>query len=100
MESLVSIYTLFPWSTNYQRRNITDSGLRQYKSMGSINVKPCHIYVGKSRTLDCVIYKSLNNSSYELSRESLKQESFPLLTCSRSAQDVLDDSTQYAMNNM
>ncbi|GAB1864958.1 protein-tyrosine-phosphatase [Camponotus japonicus] len=99
-ESLESINNLFPWSTKYQRRNITNSGLRQYKSMGSINVKTHHIPVGKSRTLDCVIYKSLNNSSYELSRESLKQESFPLLICSRSAQDVLDDSTQYAINNM
>lgn len=55
--------------------------------------------LGKSRTLDCVIYKSLNNSSYELSIESLKRETFPLLTCSRSTQDALDDSTQYAMNS-
>ncbi|XP_029664707.1 tyrosine-protein phosphatase 10D isoform X3 [Formica exsecta] len=100
MESLESIYSLFPWSTKYQRRNVIDSGLRQYKSMGSINVKTCHISIGKSRTLDCVIYKSLNNSSYKLSRENLKQESFPLLTCSRSAQDVLGNNTQYAMNNM
>ncbi|XP_050457145.1 receptor-type tyrosine-protein phosphatase beta isoform X2 [Cataglyphis hispanica] len=100
MESLESIYNLFPWSTKYQRRNVIDSGLRQYKSMGSINIKTRHISVGKSRTLDCVIYKSLNNSSYRLSKENLKQENFPLLTCSRSAQDILGDNTQYAMNNM
>lgn len=55
--------------------------------------------LGKSRTLDCVIYKSLNNSSYKLSKENLKQENFPLLTCSRSTQDILGDNTQYAMNS-
>ncbi|XP_029156129.1 tyrosine-protein phosphatase 10D isoform X2 [Nylanderia fulva] len=98
MESLESLYNLFPWSTRFQKRN---SGLRQYKSMGSINVKTQQISIGKSRTLDCVVYKSLNNSSYELDRESIKQENSPLLlTCSRSAQDVLGDSTQYTMDNM
>lgn len=55
--------------------------------------------LGKSRTLDCVTYKSLNNSSYELNRESLKQENCPLLTCSRSAQDVLGDNTQNTMDS-
>ncbi|XP_011175573.2 tyrosine-protein phosphatase 10D isoform X2 [Solenopsis invicta] len=91
MESLESIYNLFP------SRSITNSDLRQCKSMGAINIKTHHAIIGKSRTLEC-IFKPLRDSSYKLNRESL-QESLPLLTCSRPA-DVLDDSIQYVTNDM
>jgi len=96
MESLESIYSLFPWST---ARNITNNDLRQCKSTGAINVKTHHNAIGKSRTLDCVFHKPLRDSSYGLNRENLIQESLPLLSCSTSA-DVLGDSVQYATNDM
>ncbi|XP_011869291.1 PREDICTED: tyrosine-protein phosphatase 10D isoform X2 [Vollenhovia emeryi] len=53
---------------------------------------------GKSRTLDC-IFKSLRDSSCELNRETLTQESLPLLTCLRSV-DILGDSAQHATNDI
>ncbi|XP_012230873.2 receptor-type tyrosine-protein phosphatase H isoform X1 [Linepithema humile] len=91
MESLESIYNLFPWST---ARNTINNGLRHYKSMGAINVKTHHVTIGRSRTLDRVFYKSQKDSSCEISIEGL-QESFPLLPSSKST-DVLGDSTQHA----
>lgn len=96
MKSLESMsFNHFPWSTS---KSVTmSSDLRQCKSMGAINVKAHHTTVGKSRTLDC-IFKPLRDSSYELNRENLIQESLPLLTCSRST-DVLGDSVQYATNS-
>lgn len=94
MEFLESIHNVFPQSTS---RSIKNSDLRQSKSTSAINVKTHHITIGKSRTLDC-IFKPLRDS-YELNRESLIQESLPLLTYSRSA-DVLGDSVQYATNDM
>ncbi|KAL0134795.1 hypothetical protein PUN28_001517 [Cardiocondyla obscurior] len=94
MESLESISSnLFSGSTS---TNITNSDLRQCKSMGAINIKTHHTTVGKYRTLDC-IFKLLRDSSSELNRENLMQESLPLLTCSRST-DVLGDSMQCTTN--
>lgn len=57
------------------------------------------LFLGRSRTLDRVFYKSHNEkgSLCEINVESL-QESFPLLTCSKSA-DVISDSTQYATDS-
>jgi len=94
MESLELIYNLFPRST---LRSITNNDLRQCKSTSAINVKTHHIAIEKSRTLDCVFYKPLRDSSYELNRESLIQENLPLLTCSI---NVLGDSVQYAISDI
>ncbi|RLU19008.1 hypothetical protein DMN91_009366 [Ooceraea biroi] len=77
------------------QKSATIRGLRHYRSMGVINIKTRRITLGKSRTLDCVFYKALRGSSHELNRESVRQESLPLLSCSRSA-DVLDDCVQFA----
>lgn len=55
------------------------------------------LFLGRSRTLDRVFYKSHKDSSCEINIEGL-QESFPLLTCSKSA-DVLGDSMQYATDS-
>lgn len=54
--------------------------------------------LGKSKTLECIIYKSLKDSSRNLSKETLVEENYPLLTYSRSI-DVLDDSMQYATDS-
>jgi hypothetical protein len=55
------------------------------------------LFLGRSRTLDRVFYKSQKDTSCEINIEGL-QESFPLLTCSKST-DVLGDSMQYTTDS-
>lgn len=101
MESLETIHNLFPWSYAEHQRSVTNSGLRKYKSMDAIDVKSHHNIIGKARTLESVIYKSLKlkKSKYKLSSQSLTQESYPLITHSNAA-DLLSDSLQYATDNL
>ncbi|XP_018309941.1 receptor-type tyrosine-protein phosphatase beta isoform X2 [Mycetomoellerius zeteki] len=72
--------------------------LRQCKSMDAINIKTHHIPIEKSRTLNC-IFKPLRDSYKLINRESLIQESIPLITYSSST-NVLGDSVQHVTNTM
>ncbi|XP_011136579.1 phosphatidylinositol phosphatase PTPRQ isoform X2 [Harpegnathos saltator] len=102
MESLETIHNFFPWSYAEQQRSAVNSGLRQYKSMDGIDKKTRHNIMQKARTLESVIHKSLNlkdSMNKKLNSQNLTQESYPLITCSNSA-DVFGDSSQYATDNM
>lgn len=75
MESLESIYNLFPWSTRFQRRNVTDSGkigTKSHESKLLCHIGICHIKWREERTQLCSILPVVNILIYIVQKISFR----------------------------